>query len=286
VGDVRGRVRDLCVRRKGDILDNIVEESQKLESVGRNLTIMKQRLEQFQIFQQLLLADSSKYFSAELSVTAITRFSDEKCVKVTVKNLSDYNLLGKYWSLKLDSFSVKEKSTQSKTTPLPTSFSRHATMSCLLPISSTASDLPISVRSHLVFSDEILLPSLPLLTNQVTVLDVLTMSGVGVGSKKVLTDKEKFIRSLVIPRSENGEGDQDHKITFTVERNLYTGKKSKVEEVLSASENNSTHWTCLDKSVNIYTKFEDDKSYVQVTLVGYDYPLLSDLKKEIEMGIV
>merc|ERR1719206_703162 len=199
VDDVRGRGGELCVRRRGDILKNIVEESQKLESVGRDLTIMKQRLEQLQIFQQLLIADPSNYFSAVVTVIAPNSFSHEKCVKVTLKSLSNYKLMGKYWSLKLDLYLVHEKSTQSKTVPLPSSFSGQDTMSCLLPLSNTATDLPLSVRSHLVFKDEVLLPSIPLLTNQVNILDVLTLSGVGVGSRKVLTAKEEYIRSLNIP---------------------------------------------------------------------------------------
>merc|ERR1719206_1081107 len=284
VDDVRGRGGELCVRRRGDILENIVEESQKLESVGRDLTIMKQRLEQLQIFQQLLIADPSNYFSAVVTVTTPNSFSHEKCVKVTLKSLSNYKLMGKYWSLKLDLYLVHEKSTQSKTVPLPSLFSGQDTMSCLLPLSNTATDLPLSVKSHLVFKDEVLLPSIPLLTNQVNILDVLTLSGVGVGSRNVLTVKEEYIQSLGIPDAVEERG--DHRIMFTVERTLSSEKNNKVEEVLTVSKNISSLWNCLDKTVNICTKSEDDISFVQVTLVGDDYQLLRVIKKEIQEGVM
>ena len=282
--DVRGRGGELCVRRRGDILENIVEESQKLESVGRDLTIMKQRLEQLQIFQQLLIADPSNYFSAVVTVTTPNSFSHEKCVKVTLKSLSNYKLMGKYWSLKLDLYLVHEKSTQSKTVPLPSSFSGQDTMSCLLPLSNNSTDLPLSVRSHLVFKDEVLLPSIPLLTNQVNILDVLTLSGVGVGSRKLLTAKEEYIQSLGIP--EAVEERADHRIIFTVERKLSSEKNNKVEEVLTVSKNISSLWNCLDKTVNICTKSEDDISFVEVTLVGDDHQLLRVIKKEIQEGVL
>merc|ERR1719206_1595947 len=283
VDDVRGRGGELCVRRRGDILENIVEESQKLESVGRDLTIMKQRLEQLQIFQQLLIADPSNYFSAVVTVTAPNSFSHEKCVKVTLKSLSNYKLMGKYWSLKLDSHLFHKKSTQSKTVPLPSSFSGQDTMSCLLPLSNNSTDLPLSVRSHLVFKDEVLLPSIPLLTNQVNVLDVLTLSGVGVGSRKVLTAKEEYIGSLSIPDAVEERG--DHRIIFTVERKLSSEKNDKVEEVLGVSKKISSLWNCLDKTVNICTKSEDDISF-QVTLVGDDHQLLRVIKKEMQEGVL
>jgi len=275
------KVVGLSVRKKQDILDNIVEESNKLESITNNLSVMKLRLEQLRTFNQLLLIDFSDLFKMELTVASVDSFSTEKCIKVSVKNLSKYQLLGKYWSLKLDIYLARDMSTLCKTVPLPSSFSFQDTVSCLLPLTKF-SDLPLSVRSQLVFRDEVLLPSLPLATMEVTVMDVLTMSWIGVGTRNVVSAKEKFFRSLENNNVCKEGGGVEQSINFLLSWKLADGKNSKVGEVLTASENIPAVWNCLDKTIKISTKFEEAVGEVQVTIVGDDKELLMDVRREIE----
>ena len=195
------RRRGLKVRNKGDILERIVEESKTIGTLGQATAEKQEHLQQLRIFQQLLLADSAKLFLTELCVAAVNMFSNQKSLQLKFKNVSDFKLLGKFWSLKLDISLLSEKCTQSKTVPLPPSFSGQDTVSCHIPLAAMApEELPLSVSSHLVFRGDLLggglLPSLPLVTDKVTVLDMLSMSGAGVGHRVVESDKEQFFRSL------------------------------------------------------------------------------------------
>jgi len=288
-----GKMKGLKMRNKGDILEKIVEEAKSLDSLARDTAVVKDQLQQLQIFQQLLLAESAQLFQTELCVAAVSIFSEEKCLKASFKNVSDFKLLGKFWSLKLDISLSKDKCTLAKTVSLPSSFPGQETVSCVLPLPPTAaSHLPLTVRSYLVFRGHALggglVPSLPLGTNKVTVLDMLSLTGVGLGTKKVVTDKEYFYRSLggeSGPHDEGGCGEH-HQLTLSVGRTQVAGGgKGKLEHIVTTSENNPTVWNLFEKTVKISSKSEDKSDSVHVTLASDNISLLRDIRNEIEQDV-
>jgi len=288
--EVVGRQRrGLKVRKKGDILERIVEESKTIGTLGQATAEKEEHLQQLRIFQQLLLADSAKLFLTELCVEAVDMFSDQKSLKLNFKNVSDLKLLGKFWCLKLDISLPSEKCRQSKTVPLPSSFSGQDTVSCHLPLPALApEDLPLSVRSHLVFRGHLLggglLPSLPLVTDKVTVLDMLRMSGAGVGHRVVESDKEQFFRSLGgdgLLKGDGGGG--EHQVSFTVSKVVLEGRKNRLEQFIKSNNNHfSSVWNFFNQTVEIISKSETGREGVDVTLVSDDRSLIGVIRKEME----
>ena len=57
---------------------------------------MQVYLQQLQIFQKLLLAVSANLFNTQLCVAAVNMFLDQKSLKLSFKNVSDFKLPGKF----------------------------------------------------------------------------------------------------------------------------------------------------------------------------------------------
>ena len=271
---------------KGDILERIVEESKTVGTIGQATAEVQEQLQQLRIFQQLLLADSAKLFLTELCVEAVEMFSNQKSLKLNFKNVSALKLLGKFWCLKLDFSLLSEKCRQSKTVPLPSSFSGQDSVTCHLPLPAMApEDLPLSVRSHLVchLLGGGLLPSLPLVTDKITVLDMLRMRGAGVGHRMVQSDKEQFIRSLEGAKVlEGGGGGGGCKVLFTVNKSVLGDKSNNLVEFLSSTQHFSSVWNFFNQTVEITSKSETGREAVNVTLVSDDRSLIEAIRREME----
>ena len=163
--------------REAEVVRGVKAAASELDRIGAECAEEKCQLEQLQLLHGML-DKSRKMF--QHSVTVKRRSSECLELELELRNVSERELLGRFWSLQLEVRRSGDGRAEVRTFPLPSSLAVQGGLSLLLPLPRLRPrDAPLLLQGRLLFRGEggrALLPSQTVVSHEVTVLELLTVT--------------------------------------------------------------------------------------------------------------